>query len=356
LNVAKALEESGYKVDLVTYRFEVGDVERALDLLTPGYKPKSLVVFETPRLMRLLGVGGRFVRLRRLLLVNDFLKKNRGKYDLIIDTSSNVPTRADVVYVHCPAILRASGESGLHWALYDNLVQHASKRLLGRPKLVLCNSSWTAGKFKSAYGYDLRVEVLHPPVDVEYFSKVADNTKENIVVTVSRFTPEKNLERIVDVADKLRDFRFVMIGVKAKYSEPVIDNINKRIRELRADNVELLFNVPRDKLREVLGSAKYYLHPPYAEHFGISVVEAMSAGCIPIVYRDGGAWEDVVSRISDTLGYYDINTVPHIIREIERDKRLYEKLRKRSLKVPGLFTYGKFKEKLLVYLGGLFRY
>ena len=352
LNVAKALEESGYKVDLVTYRFEVEDVERAFNLLTPGYKPKNTIVYNTPRLIKLLGVGGRFVRLRRLLLVNDFLKKNSGKYDLIIDTSSNMPTKTDVVYVHYPTILKTS-KSGLHWTLYDKLVQHASKRLLGRPKLILCNSSWTAEKFKSAYGYDLRVEVLHPPVDVEYFSKVADNTKENIVVTVSRFTPEKNLEKIIDVADKLRDFRFVMIGGKAKYSEPVIDNINKRIRELRADNVELLFNVPRDKLREILGSAKYYLHPPYAEHFGISVVEAMSAGCIPIVYRDGGAWHDVVSRVSDTLGYYDIRVVPHIIREIERDKRLYEKLRKRSLEVSGLFTYGKFKEKLLMYLGGV---
>ena len=96
LNVAKALEESGYKVDLVTYRFEVEDVERAFDLLTPGYKPKSLVVFETPKLIKLLGVGGRFVRLHRLLLVNDFLKKNSGKYDLIIDTSSNMPSKADI--------------------------------------------------------------------------------------------------------------------------------------------------------------------------------------------------------------------------------------------------------------------
>jgi glycosyltransferase involved in cell wall biosynthesis len=172
-------------------------------------------------------------------------------------------------------------------------------------------------------------------------------------VTVSRFTPEKNLDKVVEVAGELREFKFTMIGGRAKYSEPVIGKLNKRIRELRVDNVELLFNVPRGKLREVLGIAKYYLHPPYAEHFGISVVEAMSAGCIPIVYRDGGAWYDVVSRVSDTLGYYDIREVPQIIREIEEDKKLYEKLRKRSLEVSGLFTYGEFKEKLLTYLGGV---
>lgn len=353
LNIAKALEESGYEVDLVTYRFEVEDVERASKLLTPGYKPKNLVVFETPRLIKLLGVGGRFVRLHRLLLVSDFLERCRGEYDLIIDTSSNMPTRADIVYVHYPATLRSSGKSGLHWAVYDKLVQHVSKRLLGKPKLVLCNSSWTAGKFKSAYNDDFTVEVLYPPVDVEYFSEVAGSAKENVVVTVSRFTPEKNLERIVDVADKLRDFRFMIVGGRAKYSEPVIGNISRRIRERGVDNVELLFNVPRDKLREILGSAKYYLHPPYAEHFGISVVEAMSAGCIPIVHRDGGTWYDVVSKIRGMLGYYVINEVPYIIRAIEKDRKLYEELRKKSVEVAGMFTYGRFKKSLLNYLEGI---
>jgi glycosyltransferase involved in cell wall biosynthesis len=350
LNMVKALEEAGHKVDLVTYRFEVEDVERGFKLLTPGYKPSRLVVYETPRFIKLLGAGGRFVRLRKLLLVNDFLEKNRSKYDLIIDTSSNMPTKVDVVYVHYPTILRTSNRSGLHWRLYDKLVQYTSNRLLGKPKLVLCNSSWTAEKFKSAYNDDFIVEVLYPPVDVEYFSKVAGNIKENIVVTVSRFTPEKNMEKIVDVADKLRDFRFLVIGGRARYSESVIDKINKRIRELGVSNVELLFNVPRDKLREILGSAKYYLHPPYAEHFGISVVEAMSAGCIPIVYRDGGTWYDIVGEIGDILGYYNIHEAPYIIRVIEEDKKLYEKLRERSLEVSGRFTYGRFKRSLLNHL------
>ena len=350
LNMAKALEEGGYSVDLVTYRFEVEDVERGFKLLTPGYKPRKFIVYDAPRLVKLLGVGGRFVRLRRLLLVNDFLKRSRGEYDLIIDTSSNMPTKADIVYIHYPAILRTSGKSGLHWALYDKLVEHFSSRLLGKPRLVLCNSTWTADKFTKAYSTGHNVHVLHSPVDVEFFREVASKDKENIVVTVSRFTPEKNMEKIVEVASRLREFKFIMIGGRAKYSEPVIDSINRKINELRADNVELMFNTPRDKLREVLGSAKYYLHPPYAEHFGISVVEAMSAGCIPIVYRDGGAWYDVVSRVSDTLGYYDIRIVPHIIREIERDKGLYEKLRERSLEVSNMFTYSRFKERLLNYL------
>jgi hypothetical protein len=42
--------------------------------------------------------------------------------------------------------------------------------------------------------------------------------------------------------------------------------------------------------------------------------------------------------------------VSHIIREIEGNKELYEKLKERSLEVSCLFTYGEFKEKLLAHL------
>jgi glycosyltransferase involved in cell wall biosynthesis len=264
-----------------------------------------------------------------------------------------MPTGADIVYVHYPALLGTTSKSGLYWRIYDKLVQHMSKRLLGKPKLVLCNSTWTVEKFKSVYKGDLNVNVLHPPVSVEYYGEVSGNTKrENIVVTVSRFTPVKNLERIVDVAKALGEFKFIIAGSKAKYSEPVIDKINAKIKEFRVNNVELLTDISRSELRNVLGTAKYYLHPPFAEHFGIAVVEAMSAGLVPIVYRDGGVWYDVVSRVSVMLAYSDISEVPSVIRKLKENMDLYVKLRERSIEISKLFSYENFKKKLLRYIEG----
>jgi len=348
LNVTKAFEESGHDVDLITYRFEVEDVERVFKFLSPDYRPKNLMIYNTPLLIKLLGIGGRFVRLRRLLLVNDFLRKNRGKYNLIIDTSSNMPSKSDVVYIHYPVTLRTTSRSGFHWEVYDKVVQYMSKRLLGKPKLVLCNSSWTVRKFREVYGEGYNVGVLHPPVDVEYFSEVSNNDKrENIVITISRFTPEKKLDEIVKVANLLKDFTFVMSGSVAEYSTPVLRSITSRINELRVKNVRLLTNVRKSELRRLLSIVKYYLHPPFPEHFGISVVEAMSAGLIPIVYRDGGAWYDVVSKVSDLLGYTDIMEVPNIIERIEGDRELYMRLRNKCIEYSKMFSYERFKEGLL---------
>jgi len=37
--------------------------------------------------------------------------------------------------------------------------------------------------------------------------------------------------------------------------------------------------------------------------FDIAISEAAAAGLVPVVYRDGGGWTDIVSRIDQGLGY-----------------------------------------------------
>jgi glycosyltransferase involved in cell wall biosynthesis len=43
----------------------------------------------------------------------------------------------------------------------------------------------------------------------------------------------------------------------------------------------------------MLSLAKVYLHTMVGEHFGISIVEAMASGCIPISHNSGGMVEFV---------------------------------------------------------------
>jgi glycosyltransferase involved in cell wall biosynthesis len=63
-------------------------------------------------------------------------------------------------------------------------------------------------------------------------------------------------------------------------------------------------NAPRDRVERLLDEAHVYWHaagfeidtartPEKCEHFGISIVEAMSAGCVPVVYAEGGPLEIV---------------------------------------------------------------
>jgi glycosyltransferase involved in cell wall biosynthesis len=66
-------------------------------------------------------------------------------------------------------------------------------------------------------------------------------------------------------------------------------------------------NASRKEVDEVLLKSRFYWHatgygedeernPLAFEHFGIAPVEAISAGCIPVLYRGGGL-KEIVSRL-----------------------------------------------------------
>jgi alpha-1,2-mannosyltransferase len=61
-----------------------------------------------------------------------------------------------------------------------------------------------------------------------------------------------------------------------------------------ADHVEFKLNVSRDQIKALLQEAIAGLHTMEDEHFGISIVEYMAAGVVPIVHDSGGPREDIV--------------------------------------------------------------
>lgn len=350
LTIAKTLRESGFNVTLATctppnsrrikelFGFDLGDFRVRVIGAGPSGLAKLL-----PR--------SKFSILRRLAtykeFFEEFLSHASTDYDVVMETQSNMPSPADLSYIHCLMSI-GDGTGGFARMLYYGIVKRYANSLRRHfvPGRILTNSTWTAAQIFRAH--HIVADVVHPPVDVEYFSRaLSSDRRERVIVTVCRFTPEKRVERIVDVAAKLRDYTFIIMGSAGEGSKHVVEGVKRRVKELGLSNVVVKVNVPRDEILEHYRYARYYLHPEYAEHFGMSVVEAMAAGLVPIVYRDGGAWYDVVSRVSGMLGYRTIEEVPNIVRRVDGEHQLYERLRERSAEVSKLFNYGSFKESLL---------
>jgi alpha-1,2-mannosyltransferase len=355
LELARALELLGHEPMIITFYRDREAFERSFKLLSQNYRP-SVKVRPVPIMHKILDVilDERLVRLKRLFLVKRFLedlKYTRREFNLIIDTASNIPTSVDLSYIHYPTV--APGySSGIIYGLYHRIVRWYARRYQGIPRLILANSSWTADKISKFYSINRnKIWVLHPPVEVEYFSEAISNErKENLIVTLSRFTPEKRLYEILKAAEILPNYKFLMVGTAGRYSQTVISKMRGIIEKRKLDNVHLMMNIPRPQVRETLGKARFYLHPPFAEHFGISVVEAMAAGCIPIVYRDGGAWSDIVSRVDEELGYNDISEVPSIVKKFENNRDFEERIRSVAMNISQEFSFERFKERLSKYL------
>ena len=230
-----------------------------------------------------------YQRLLRHLSLAYKLRRKTCKVDLEINTRDPLyfigSGKKRVAYVHFPQNLICMQRSGSKyrwfWKLFYWPNTFQLKRQIMKTDLLMCNSIYTQNAIMAYWG---RVaEVVYPPVDIEDFKPAP---KEFLVVSVGRFAPEKNYALIVQVARQMPNIHFVIVGRK-----PLDGSYYNEIAALKPDNVDLRTDVTRDDLSVLLGKAKIYLHSMIGEHFGISVIEAMAAGCIPVVHNSGGPKE-----------------------------------------------------------------
>ncbi len=345
LELARGLRRIGCSVDLYTVTPPPWrDIERVFGIRDPEKLFRRVHVHEELNPFRFK--RGRFVRLKRLLAYHGFFKmfnreRLRDKYDVVIDTQSNTASPVDLAYIHYPVIAETYSKRTPLYDLYSLAVKALYLWWFSKPmsRRVLTNSTWTAQVIRHYYGVD--ADVLYPPVDIRRFSMYADKyPRQDMVVTVSRLTPEKNLPAVSVAASTLPDYHFIIVG--RLNDEAVYHELVNRGLDVRTD-------IPRDELVHVMARAKYYLHPPFREHFGIAVVEAMAAGLVPFVYYDSGACMDIVSRVDKRLCYRDIARVPHMIRLVE-EKGLWEELSRRARAVAEMFSVENFYRSVARYI------
>lgn len=167
------------------------------------------------------------------------------------------------------------------WSLYYKPYYEMSQKFLsqiGNKNIhLISNSKYVCDSIKKIFDKDS--EIIYPPVDLGEFSKKV--AKEKKVITIGRYSQEKNFEFILDVMDGI-EVPFVMIGnTKTKTNDTYYNNLIIKAEQKRK-NMMLLKNIERSEVIKYLLEAKLYFHAA-VETFGISVVESIAAGCIPIV-------------------------------------------------------------------------
>jgi len=351
LDMYRALRDLGHEVDLYTAHLN----EDAWQVLTGGIDdiPRPTVLREP--LIELIDRLFNRALLLRVLLAAPYLgkqaKKLRHRYDLIIETESNVPLKwADASYIQAfpPAELPRYYlyiehlKLSLYERVYNSLIAWWARSIADRTKPVMVNSTWTAKYTREAYGSQ-RIYVVHPPVNVEELSSI-DGGRGKVVLTVSRIDWAKRVTEIPEVAKLVPEAEFYLVGSTRPASGPVLEVLKERAERLRNFHVET--DVPRRRILELMSQASIYLHPPLAEHFGIAIAEAAAAGLVPVVYRDGGGWTDIASRIDQGLGYTNAEEAAHLVRSLLNDPERLRTLSARAREVAKDFSYENFKIRL----------
>ena len=170
---------------------------------------------------------------------------------------------------------------------------------------IVCNSLFTKRIIDKEYGVES--VVVSPPVDT---IGIKPKRKENIILFVGRFSQIlqskgqdiliKSFKKMCDEGQK--DWKLILAG-------GVEVGVGDYILKLRtmAQNypIEIIESPDYKTLKDLYGKAKIFWsasgydqnegkNPEKVEHFGITVVEAMAGGTIPVVFAAGGHKEIII--------------------------------------------------------------
>src|SRR5215207_9875630 len=173
--------------------------------------------------------------------------------------------------------------------------------LMMKNTIIITNSEFSKQAIEKAYG-KVVLSILSPPVDVQTYRNVALSNlpRENIIIVISRYSPDKKIETAIKIArilHKMLNFKMIIIGNILPENYDYYRYLQALIHMWRLnETVKLEFNVPLSYVLKLIARSKILLHPTFEEPFGISVAEGMSAGLIPVVPFKGGNTEFVPKR------------------------------------------------------------
>ena len=170
---------------------------------------------------------------------------------------------------------------------------------------------------------------------------------EGFILTVGTIEPRKNLSRLLDALQRLRqkgdDARLVVVGSKGW----LFEGFFRRLEELQLGDAVLLPGyVPDADLPAVYSAATLCVLPSLYEGFGLSVLEAMACGTAVVCSRASSLPE--VS--GDAARYFDptdVEEMAEAIGTVWHDEALRAEMGRRGLAQAARFSWARAAEETM---------
>lgn len=168
-----------------------------------------------------------------------------------------------------PALLRPAARAGMAWfRRWDRATARGVTKFVA-------NSTYVAEAIQRFYGRE--AEVVHPPVDTDFFTPDEEPASEEFLY-VGRLVSYKRADLVVDAFSEL-PYRLTVVGD---------GHFRVELEARAADNVRFLGSVDAEQLRALYRSARALVYPA-EEDFGIAMAEAQACGTPVIALASGGA-------------------------------------------------------------------
>jgi glycosyltransferase involved in cell wall biosynthesis len=251
-----------------------------------------------------LGIYQRYIESR-------LIKKTQNE-PIVIQASGGISLPYDdkqrlIIYCHSDFqdelgkdVTKYKGVWEWYYRPYARLIKQFLQQINAENIHLIANSQFTQDSIRKRFGK--QSTVISPPVSLAEFAH--KTSKKPQVVTLSRYSQEKNLEFAIHTMKGLDATHMVIGNTKTKSNILYYD----KLQTISHSNTVLLKDLSRRDLVQKLQESKVYFHAS-EETFGISVVESIAAGCIPIVPDN--------SAHRETVQFKELRYVPYDIEDAQ---------------------------------------
>jgi glycosyltransferase involved in cell wall biosynthesis len=214
--------------------------------------------------------------------------------------------------------------------------------------------------------WGLDCDVVYPPVDVTPAPEAA--SKESLILSVGRFSTMAHTKKQLELMNAFRELntrtlpRWRYASVGGLNTRPENHAYFEQVKHAASGcSAVVQANLEREEVRALFQRARIFWHatgfndqtvshPELAEHFGISTVEAMAAGCVPVVVNKGGQPEIVEHGISGFVWntIEELKTYTHALAE---DRALWTRMSEAAKRRAQAFSRERFLIELSSRLG-----
>lgn len=352
LAIVEALRKEGNDVRLATVdKTDWNRVNRVFGKVS--LPSKEFYIFKKSHLEA--GALGNALLVASYLLELMFLRSSGNSEILISTCGEKVNSIADIIYVNGTPLRCASRFSGMPpTRVCLSRLYHEALKVIDKVggDIIVTNSKFTAQTLEKCTG--LRTVIIHPLVSLDAFAGAPEKQDgTNDVVVYSRFLPEHgadHLQWVPRIASATNNASFLIIGPATEAAKGTISRLEKTVAKMHAESsIRIQTRSSREEYVEAVRNAKVFLRTLPHEPFGMSVVEAMAAGCVPVVPRDGGPWFDILEGKEGVYGfsYGSISEAAEKIRMLLENDELRTEVSARARRRAMDFDSSVFESKIL---------
>lgn len=178
-----------------------------------------------------------------------------------------------------------------------------------------------------------KVQLIENGIDFETFHSVVDSEKKkNKFIFIGRFSNNKRIDKLLRLFALLKeDQPDISLSIVGKDYDHLKNTFHKLIKDYQLErHVIIKESLSKEELLKEVGTSEYFISASEYEGFGMSTLEAMSAGAIPIL-NNIPSFSKMIEEAKNgyLMDFNDISSVmdkvTDIISSTDQDKQLLKK-------------------------------